>query len=110
MNTQEIKLPSGAVLVLKKFITYGDKQDINRIYLNDKLDASTIVDQADKKTIEVAVVSIDGDTTNIYKRFLDLPFLEVKDLVLPVIKEMTDPKVAGSSSETTPAPEDSKAI
>ncbi len=82
-ETKKIKTPLGKEVELKTYLTAGERNELRRIYLeNMKVEAKegvpaikeipgTLVEQAEKKLIELAVVSYDGSSENIFGRLLD---------------------------------------
>ena len=87
MGTQRevktIQTPSDKEAVLKSYLTAGERNELRRIYLNNmeigtekempaitKISGS-LVEEAEKKMIEIAVVSYDGNPENILGRLLD---------------------------------------
>lgn len=89
-NTKEIVSKAGTKFVLKDSITYGDHLDIKEIYLLDQTPAE-LARQADKKGIELVLVSIDGKTENLYEEFKKLPYSDVSEIVVE-IKNRLSPK------------------
>lgn len=91
-NTKEIISKAGTKFVLKDSITYGDHLDIKEVYLSEKTPAEMARD-ADKKGIELVIVSIDGKTENIYEEFKKLPYGDVDEIIVEV-KNRLSPKKA----------------
>jgi hypothetical protein len=87
MNTQRetktITTPAGKELVLKTYITARERNELRGIYLNSlkvetennnptiKEISGSVVEQAEKKIIELAVVSYDNSQDGIIDRLLD---------------------------------------
>lgn len=78
----EVKTNSGAVVVLKDFITGRDFLELQKVFLSGitveagemqkSLTGDKLV-EGQKKAIEIAVVSVNGSTENVYELLLDLP-------------------------------------
>ena len=90
-QTKEIVTKAGTKFVLNESITYGQHREITNIYLTKKDDIA-ISSEADKRGVEIVVVSIDGVTENIYDKFLSLPFADIQE-VLKEIRDVINPKV-----------------
>jgi len=82
METFEVATDGGHKVILKSFITFGEKREINNAFnvaaiyengaeteksMSSRLNAST------DKAIETVIVSIDGKTTDLVKEFMALP-------------------------------------
>lgn len=89
-NTKEISTKGGIKFVLKDSITYGDHLELKDVYLGDKTPVE-MSREADKKGIELVVISIDGKTENIYEEFKKLPYSDVTE-VQTEIKAVLNPK------------------
>ena len=93
-TTKEIITKGGVKIVYNTSITYGQHNEIKAIYLGKKeneTDGDMIL-RADRRGIEIVVVSIDGDKENIYDRFSNLDYVDVKP-VMEIVKDILDPKV-----------------
>lgn len=82
-ETKKITTPSGKVVELKTFLTARERNEVRKIYL-DNMEIGTekeapviskisgsLVEESEKKLIEMAVVSYDGSSENILNRLLD---------------------------------------
>lgn len=91
-NTKTIKIED-VEIVIKTTITYAEDRAIKDVYLNsDGKVTSDIVNQADKLGVESVIISINGNTTEIYKHFSELPLLIARQAQAE-IKKVLDPKV-----------------
>lgn len=88
--TKEIETKLGTKFILKDSITYGEHLELKDVYLSKKDDIS-ISREADKKGFEFVVVSINGETENLYEKFKQLPYSDVQEVV-GAIKESISPK------------------
>lgn len=82
-ETRKIKTPSGKEVELKAYLTARERNDLRSVYLNNmKVGADgempvikeipgSIVEQSERKLIELAVVSYEGSPENILDRLLD---------------------------------------
>lgn len=79
-TTKEIVLPSGRKLVMRDFLSFDDLEPTIKIE-----------DSAEKtvKTMELALVSIDGITADVYKTLRTLPFPDYKMAIEEVTKLIT---------------------
>lgn len=80
---RKIKTPLGKEIELKDYLTARERNELRTVYLSNmkvgtendepviKEIPGSIVDQAEKKLIELAVVSYDGSRENILDRLLD---------------------------------------
>ena len=76
-NTKEIVTPSGHKILVKEFLSYNDLEPT--LSIEDTFEKSA-------KTIEIAVVSIDGIAENAYKTLRTLPFPDYKAVTEEVAK------------------------
>jgi len=80
-ETKTIKTPSGKEAVIKSYLTAGERNQLRRIFLEGSRVNSasgqvnefsgTLLEEAEKKLIELAIVSFDGSKETIYQRLLD---------------------------------------
>lgn len=66
--------PAGKVLVIKKLVTARMRNEIRNISLRDGKNAhptGELLEEVEKKTVDLAVISYDGSTENIANRLLD---------------------------------------
>ncbi len=89
--TKEIKTAAGVVFVLNEYITYGQHRDISKIYLDEKTSDWEKSDQADRMGFGFVVVSIDGDTKDLYEKLRGMAFTDVQPVVEEV-KKILSPK------------------
>lgn len=90
-STHDIETPAGNKFILNNFITYGQHRELTAVYLSEK-PAGELAAEADKKGMEMVIVSINGKTENIYEEFKKLPFTDVQQ-VIKTVKETLSPKV-----------------
>lgn len=76
-NTKEIVTPSGHKVLLKEFLSYNDLEPTLKI--EDTYEKSA-------KTIEIAIVSVNGVTEDAYKTLRALPFPDYKVVTEEVAK------------------------
>lgn len=99
MNQTEITTPRGKHKIeLKEYITGRDMRELKDIYLKvGKIDATgqgmtdikpEILNQAENKSIELAVISIDGATEGILEKILDMP-AEDMNFIMDAVQEIT---------------------
>lgn len=88
--TKEFITDGGVKFVLNEYITYGQHRELTNIYLSKKEDTE-MSQEADKKSIEMVVFSINEKTENVYAEFLKLPFSDVQG-VLKEVKKIVNPK------------------
>lgn len=80
----EITTPIGKKkIVLKEYITGRDMRELKDIYLKvGKIDATgqgmtdinpEILNQAENKSVELVVISVDGETEGVLNKILDMP-------------------------------------
>lgn len=89
--TKDYSTKGGAKIVLREYITYGDRQEIADVYRDEKANAIDQIHKADKLGVEKTIVSINGETENLYKVFCALPLPDANELS-PIIKAIIDPK------------------
>jgi len=81
-ETKTIKTPSGKEIVMKTFLNARERNELRNVFLKEmKIESNTaqvkdeipasVMDEAEKKLIEVAVISYDGSSENIVDRLLD---------------------------------------
>lgn len=91
-KTKEITTKAGVKFVLKDSITYGDHLDLKDVYLESEgKSTKELSREADKKGIELVVVSIDGKTENIFEEFKKLNYSDIAE-VNTEIKGILNPK------------------
>ena len=101
--TKEYKTKGGHVIVHKTYLTGREMNEIQKVMLKDVsmemrgkeqdvkgFNATNITD-LNNKTIELMVVSIDGNTTGILDAILDLPNSEYTE-VIELVDEVTNEK------------------
>lgn len=92
MSENKIEVKSGEhTIQLNPSITYAQDQAILGVYLEENITRAQITAKADRLGIECTVYSIDGDTANIYERFLKLPLADARVFV-KALKAILDPK------------------
>jgi hypothetical protein len=79
-ETKKIKTPSGKEVELKTYLTAGERNELRAVFLSGmKLEGGTqikeidggVVDKAERKLLELAVVSYDGSAERIVERLLN---------------------------------------
>jgi hypothetical protein len=90
-KTKEIVTVNGHTAVLKTSITYGENLQIVDIYLDETLTKAAANRAADKKGSELVIVSIDGQSDNIYAAFCALDVADARQIA-KAVKEVLDPK------------------
>lgn len=82
-KTIKLKTPLGKEVELKEYLTARERNELRNVYLSGmKIEAEgerpvikeipgSIVEQAERKLIELAVVSYDGSRENVLERLLD---------------------------------------
>jgi len=99
-ETREVIMPSGKKVKIKTYLTYGEWREIQSVYLDnvkigvdtegktklDDIDAS-VTYKAQNKVIEILVVSINDNTKDVLKQFMDLSKSDV-DMVLPELSKI----------------------
>lgn len=93
-ETKEYTTPSGRKVVLNSYITGRENREITNIFL-EKAEMTMvgntpnitgikgdITNLAENKTIELMVVSVDGQTDNVLDTILDLPTQDYDFIVL----------------------------
>lgn len=88
-ETKTIKTPLGRDIEIKTYMTLREKQEIQAIYLKGmkaeigekgtpqiKELQGDILNEAQRKLLELGIVSYDGSKENIVNRILDAPFHE----------------------------------
>ena len=99
-ETKTVKTPLGKEVEIKAYMTFGEKQEIQAIYLGGmkaeigpdnkpvvKEIRGEILTEAQHKLIEMAVVSYDGAKENILQLILDIPASE-GDFILAEIDKI----------------------
>lgn len=107
-NTKIIETPVDKHKIeIKTWITGGDRRALRNVYLDvsriemkgDEPEikglTGNIVEQAENKAIEIAVVSIDGSKENILKRILDM-HEDDYEIVMQNIEKITKEKKSPS--------------
>lgn len=87
--TREFKTSAGHTLVLNEYITGAENWQIREIYRATAEAKSDKDLDAEKKALELIVVSLDGDTSNVPQRVLDIPltnYREVVDEITPIVE------------------------
>jgi hypothetical protein len=76
--THEIELPSGKRAALKDYLTARERNELRRVFLTGETPRPKIsdlkgelLDAAERKLLELAVVSYDGNADNAVERILD---------------------------------------
>lgn len=80
-ETKKLKTPGGKEVELKTYLTARERNELRAVFLNGiaiepsstqiKEISGAVVDEAERKLIELAVVSYDGNRENILERLLD---------------------------------------
>ncbi len=82
-ENKKIKTPAGKELILKPYMTARDRNSLRSVYLtgmkiensegelNFKEIPGGVIEEAEKKLIEISVLSYDGSTEKIVDRLLD---------------------------------------
>lgn len=110
---EEVKTESGHVLIVKSFVTIGEKNEISEIYFTaaEAIKAGTpqvgenrASYRADRKAVELVIISLDGETETqkIVESIINgMPSSEGEE-VLAVVKGILEPKKkAPTSSQDT---------
>lgn len=109
----EFTTPNGTAVVMKGFISGGDSEDLQRVFMEGmklKVDPETgelqrgaqevpgtvLLDSA-KKGIELLVLSINGSSENVYEAVRALPIPDY-DMVVSKVNELTSPLAKTPSS------------
>ncbi len=99
MTNKSTTISTGKIVELKEYVTYGQHRKLVEFYANNlKKDGDVnsktegdIMAAADKLGAEMVLVSIDGQTENLYEMILELPVLEGKE-IMELVAEVLDPK------------------
>src|SRR3954463_9082291 len=92
--THELATTNGHTVVLRDYITGAENRQIKAIYINtrnigDTADAAKVIFDAEDKTLELVVVSVDGKTENVAAEVMALPVAdqrEVADEVTEIVE------------------------
>lgn len=112
-DTIEFTTPNGTAVVMKGFISGGDSEDLQRVFMAGitlKVDPETgelqrgsqevpgtiLLDSA-KKGIELLVLSVNGSSENVYEAVRALPVPDY-DMVVTKVNELTSPLAKTPSS------------
>lgn len=80
-ETKKLKTPSGKELELKSYLTARERNELRSVFLKGmavepntaqiKEVSGAVVDEAEKKLLELAIVSYNGSAENVIERLLD---------------------------------------
>ena len=99
-NTIEVATEGGHKVILKSEISFGEKRAISKaftdaaVYENGAISEKGMTQQMNASTdkaIEIVIVSIDGETTDIVNRFMKLPNRDGL-VIIEKVSEITDNK------------------
>lgn len=93
-TTKSIQTQNGHTLVLRDYITGGEKREIQAIYVQAVAEEKKVAEvsaQADDKAFELVLVSLDGTNDNLVSRVLDLPQEDFEE-VTSAVGEVVMPK------------------
>lgn len=105
-ETKKFKTKNGFEIEIKTYLTYGESQKLQAVFLKNmemdtmdlekksgKVNGNVII-EAQKKAIEIIVVSINGEKENILDKFMDLPkedgdeaYAEIDKISQPISEE-----------------------
>jgi hypothetical protein len=80
-ETKKIKTPSGKEVEIKTYLTARERNELRAVFLkNMEVDPTTnqikeikgsVIEEAERKILELAIVSYDGSSENIIERLLE---------------------------------------
>lgn len=91
-NIKEVTTKNGHKVVLKSFITYGEHRSLLAIYLNEAEDKAAVADKADRRGVEIGLVSIDGETENLYEKLSGMNVTDAQE-IMKELEAVVSPKV-----------------
>lgn len=98
-ETKTILTPGGHEIILRAWVTGREKRELKNVFLENinlstegesvktsPFNASSLIDKAENKALEIIIVSLDGNSENLLEVILNLPADEYDFIIKEVNK------------------------